>query len=302
MIKILQGDAIEQMKTLPNESVDCIVTSPPYWSCRDYDIEGQLGLENTFQDYIQKLCNIFSESKKTLKSNGCLFVNIGDVYAGGMRDINGVDISRLHSKESKRKMKDYPTKSLCMIPFRFAIEMVNQGWLLRNTIIWYKRNSMPSSAKDRFTVDFEYIFFFTKNQKYYFEQQFEPYLSPLNRWGGDDLIANGESKWEKGTGQKFYRNRNMRPNPEGRNMRCVWNMKTVPYSGEHCAVFPPELPRRCIKAGCPPGGTVLDPFGGSGTTGMVSEEEGRNSILIELNPAYCKIASRRTQQQGLFCK
>jgi len=161
---------------------------------------------------------------------------------------------------------------------------------------------MPSSAKDRFTVDFEKIFFFVKNKKYWFNQQFEPYTEPMNRWGGEKLVASGESSWDNGTGQTTYRDRDMRPNPEGRNKRAVWSVNTKPYSGAHFATFPEKLIEPMVLAGCPEGGVVLDPFFGSGTTGVVAIRNRRNYIGIELNPEYIKLANDRIQsiEQNLF--
>lgn len=279
---IYQGNNLDVLKTFPDESIDCVVTSPPYWALRDYgtatwvggdlncdhvanqnatkkfgndefnknrpsreetktsgyyaDIcpkcgaikkDFQLGLEQTFQEYVNKLCDIFDEIKRVLKDTGTCWVNIGDTY----------DNTKL--------------KSLSNIPARFAIEMTNRGWILRNEIIWSKPNAMPSSAKDRFTVDFEKVFFFTKNKKYYFETQYEPYTSPMNRWGGDKLKANGDSAWDEGTGQSTYRERNLRPNDKGRIKRCVWTINTKPLKEAHFATFPELLVEPMIKAGCP---------------------------------------------------
>jgi len=188
-----------------------------------------------------------------------------------------------------------------MIPERFAIQMIDNGWILRNKIIWHKENQMPSSVTDRFTVDFEDIFFFVKQQKYYFEQQLEPYTEPMNRWGSVKLEANGVSIWDKGTKQTTYRNKNMRPNEEGRNMRTVWTINTQPNSEAHFATYPELLVEKIIKAGCPENGLCLDPFMGSGTTGLVAKKLNRNYLGIDLNPEYIKIANNRIFNEiGLF--
>ena len=182
--------------------------------------------------------------------------------------------------------------------------MVERSWILRNVIIWHKPNAMPESVKDRFTVDFEYIYFFVKQKKYYFKQQLEPYMKPLNRWGGEEVIPKNNSKWDEATGQQTYRYRSMRPNPKGRNKRTVWSVNTKPFSDAHFAVFPPDIPKICIKAGCPDDGIVLDPFMGSGTTAVVVEKLGRKWIGIELNPQYCEMTKKRvlkeTAQLKLF--
>ena len=233
---------------------------------------------------------------------------------------------------------DILPKSLVGIPQRFMIEMIDRGWVCRNVIIWHKPSCMPSSAKDRFTVDFEYLYFFTKQGEYYFEQQLEPYTEPMDRWGGDKLVAKGNSQWDSGTGQSSYRDRNMRPNPEGRNKRCVWKIPTSPSNWEYCnncdtifigkdrsrirkykieetemrecpicnstedweshfAMYPEELCITPIKAGCPEGGVVLDPFMGSGTTAVVAHKLGRNWIGVELNHTSVSISKKLIEEE-----
>ncbi len=268
--------------------------------------KGQLGLEPTFDLYIKHLCNIFEEVKRVLKPTGTCWVNLGDTYSGSGCGTNDYRTEASRSIQGKGKnaclyktggiaqrIKEVPAKSLCFIPSRFAIEMINRGWILRNVIIWHKPNCMPSSAKDRFTVDFEYLFFFTRSKKYWFETQYEEYKAPLNRWGGDELKANGKSSWDKGTGQSTYRERKMRPNTRGRNKRCVWTITTKSFQEAHFAVYPEELCETPIKAGCPKNGTVLDPFLGSGTTALAALKSGRRFVGIELNPKYIRMAYRR---------
>ena len=248
---ILEGNALEQLKKLPDESINCVMTSPPYWALRDYGVEGQLGLEPTFEEYINKLCNIFEESKRVLRDDGTCWVNLGDTY-GGSGGASG------HTEETKNLgyktksmgavaggSKTAMAKSLTMIPMRFAIEMVNRGWILRNTIIWHKPNCMPSSVKDRFTVDFEYIFFFTKNKKYWFETQREP-VSPnsdFKKKVGKDVpyAITGNNNLGKGS----------RGSSKGRNKRAVWTINPKPFKESHFAVYPEELCETPIKAGCP---------------------------------------------------
>lgn len=170
--------------------------------------------------------------------------------------------------------------------------MTNRGWILRNEIIWHKPNCMPSSAKDRFTVDFEKLFFFVKNKKYYFKQQIEPYTKPINRWGGT-MIKRPNGADEYGVRQQT---RDCRPNKDGKNKRSVWSINTEPFSGAHFATYPEKLIEIPIRAGCPEDGVVLDPFFGVGTTGIVAKKQGKNYIGIELNPKYCKIAEDRIKQ------
>jgi len=327
--QVLIGNCAEVLKTLPSESVDCVVTSPPYWGLRDYKTEpivwdavegcehdweevvgksqapisestnlvgghfqgnkdisftavtsfcskcgawrGQLGLEPTPQLYIQHLVGIFDEVKRVLKKTGTCWVNLGDTYGGTTKT----------------------AKSLAQIPSRFAIAMTDSGWILRNEIIWWKRNCMPSSAKDRFTVDFEKLFFFTKSKRYYFEQQLEVATEPIGRavklgaktLGGDAVIGSPANRPDR---KPFINNGR-------RNKRTVWDITTRPYKGAHFAVFPPELVETPIKAGCPPGGVVLDPFGGTGTTSEVARRLGRASIIIELNPDYLELVKERAR-------
>jgi len=309
---ILQGDALSKLKELPNKSVNMCLTSPPYWALRDYGtahwkggddkcnhstehtspkstlgggkttqnvasfykdfckrcgakrIDKQLGLEKTFDEYINNLCNVFDEVKRVLRDDGTCWVNIGDTYGGSGQHSN--EHPEWKGKQNESDKVFYPNnnlkgkimhKSLIMIPFRFAIEMVNRGWILRNTLIWHKPNAMPSSVKDRFTVDFEYVFLFSKKQKYYFEQQTEP------------------SEYEE------------------RNKRAVWAINPKGFKEAHFAVFPEQLCETPIKAGCPKGGIVLDPFFGSGTTGVVALKQSKKFIGIELNPEYIKLAKKR---------
>ena len=242
-----------------------------------------------------------------LKPEGTCFVNLSDTYGAiGSGTTKNADISKYienskqvyvlpnESAKSSKFRESTLNKSLLMIPERFAIKMIDNKWILRNEIIWHKPNQMPSPAKDRFTVDFEKIYFFVKKSKdYYFEQQLEPYTKLMNRWGGDVLKANGESEWDKGTSQSTYRKRNMRPNENGKNMRTVWSINTKPFSEAHFAVYPEPLVERMLKAGCPENGIVLDPFMGAGTTAVVAKQLNRNYIGFDLNEEYIKIANKR---------
>jgi DNA modification methylase len=273
MIKLICGHSLTELKKLPDESVDCCITSPPYWALRDYGVSGQLGLEPTFQEYITKLCDIFDEVKRVLKKTGTCWANIGDTYnshqgdpykVGGFQgNAHRNNTQYGNSVAVKRGTNLLPDKSLCNIPARFSIEMQNRGWILRNEIIWYKRNCMPSSVKDRFTVDFEKIFFFTKNKKYWFEQQFENYKTFEDRPSG--VVRNreygyqgkykvmppiGGIKQTEGNDNPIYSG-NQPDWKRGRNMRCVWDIPTMPYKDAHFAVFPEKLVEPMIKAGCP---------------------------------------------------
>jgi site-specific DNA-methyltransferase (adenine-specific) len=237
---------------------------------RDYKVDGQLGHENTVQEYIEKLVTIFDECKRVLKSSGTCWVVMGDSYNGN--------------------------KSLSLVPDRFAIEMTNREWILRNTIIWFKSNCMPSSAKDRFTVDFENIYFFTKSPKYYFKTQYEPHLS--NGSGKADRKS-GSKNLDESKGQSAHSFHKagyiFEYAPVGRIKRCVWKIATKPFTETHFAVFPPELVKQCLDAGCPPNGTTLDPFIGSGTVALVALKNAMNFVGIELNPDYIKMAQKRIE-------
>ena len=253
--KIICGAAKEVLQTLPNESINCSISSPPYWALRDYGVDGQLGLEKTFEEYISKLCDIYDEVRRVLRKDGTCFVNLGDTY-GGTKVGNTNTNAGVYNNPGTFKKSGGVDKSLCLIPQRFAIEMVNRGWILRNVIIWHKPNPMPSSAKDRFTVDFEYVYFFVKSKKYWFEPQYEPYVLPLDRWGG--IYTDGNvpgSKYLKediDPAQLTQRPRSMRPNALGRNKRTVfWTIPTQPYPEAHFATYPEKLVEPMIKAGCP---------------------------------------------------
>ena len=256
--KIIQGDALKILKTLPDESVDSIITSPPYFSLRDYNVIGQLGLEPTFQEYISKLCDIFDETKRVLKKGGTCFVNIGDTYYGGGRNKGNKKphpkgVRRLGAKSVATPSPEGQDKCLAQIPSRFAIEMVNRDWILRNKIIWHKLNAMPSSANDRFTVDFEEVFFFVKNKKYLFEAQFEKFRS--NDYDRARMaIAREEhgGKWAQDAGGAIKTQRAfVAGHKEGRNKRTVWSINTRPFSGAHFATFPEALIEPMVLAGCP---------------------------------------------------
>jgi len=259
--RIICGDAKTELKKLPDGSINCCVSSPPYWALRDYGVVGQLGLEPTFEEYIDKLCTIYDEVKRVLRPDGTCFVNLGDTYGG-------LKVGNTETRKYKGIVTDSFTKSggvdksLCLIPQRFAIEMVNRGWILRNVIIWHKPNPMPSSAKDRFTVDFEYVYFFVKNKKYWFEPQYEPYLTESNaerpRMGQGNRTKYYSKRGYGGGGTSFIgHSGNYKTdgttilNPLGRNKRTVWTIPTQAFPEAHFATFPEKLVEPMIKAGCP---------------------------------------------------
>ena len=275
---IIQGDTLSVLKEFPNESVDMIITSPPYWNLRDYGEDKQLGLEYTTKEYINSLYTIFEESKRVLKNEGTLWINIRDTYSKGI------------------KRSGVKNKSLSMIPERLAIKMIDNGWILRNTIIWHKPNAMPDSCKNRFTMDYEYLYMFSKQEKYYFKTQYEPYTSVHGK--DSNIISKKEkelldTKMVRHGGEGSTLNKPSMWNPKGRIKRTTWDINTKPYKGSHFAPYPEELIECPIDAGCPENGIVLDIFMGSGTTGVVAKKQNKNYIGIELNRDYIDIANNR---------
>ncbi len=293
-IIIYHGSALEVLKAMNSESVDMVMTSPPYWGLRDYGEDGQLGLEPTYQEYIDKLIAIFDEVKRVLKDSGSCWVNLGDTYSNNSSVQEKGRQGFGNDKIGNRNNKQLQEKSLIGIPERFAIAMTDAGWIRRNTIIWHKPNCMPSSASDRFTVDFEYLYFFTKAPQYYFEQQFEPYEN------GADMIYREQLRKGKSynLGYEGYKDQkgiyeNLRFNNNSRNKRCVWQLTTAPNPEAHFATYPEKLCETPIKAGCPKGGVVMDIFAGSFTTLKVARELGCKGIGIELNEDYIKMGIKR---------
>ena len=317
--KIICGDSLTELKKLPDESIDCCITSPPYFNLRNYNVDGQIGLEKTWQEYIKKLIDIFGEMKRILKKEGTCFVNLGDSYNGsckGGKNPNRVHIQFGKAEEKERlgiptKDKSLAQKSLMLIPHRFAIAMIEKDWILRNTLVWIKPNVMPESVQDRWKKAHEYIFFFTKNKKYYFN------LDAIRTAHKEVSIK--RAKYEQGRnalglnsssiGKKYLENkryfgmpaRMLKLNPLGAcppdyflvNTNCSENNG----SKEHYATYPQELISKPILAGCPEKGIIIDPFFGSGTTGLVAKKLGRNYLGIELNPTYVKMAEERIRIQ-----
>jgi DNA modification methylase len=278
---IMNTDALSGLKLLHDNSIDCIITSPPYYQLRNYNHPFQIGLEQTFQEYLEKLNEIFMECYRVLKSDGTLWVVISDTYNGDKKSVT--DNKYAYASESKKVSKSTQSKiarkSLLGIPERFMLNMIDLGWIARNKIIWHKPNAMPQSVKDRFTVDFENIFFFTKSSKYYFNQLKEP----MKKYGPYGFVnkLNHLRKYNRSVGSKKTELENTEETPfkdtlipsnDGlRNMRTVWNIATKSSGIEHYAMFPTDLVERFINSGCKPGGIVLDPFCGSGTTCLIAK-------------------------------
>jgi len=302
--KIYQGNCLEQLNKIDDNSIQCVITSPPYWGLRDYGVEGQIGLEPTPEDYVNNLIKVFSEVKRVLRQDGTIWLNLGDSYYGSGRGHNceqsrgkytegqyASASSALNIVDKTAKHKFLKPKDLCGIPFRVAFALQERlGLYLRQAIIWQKPNAMPSSVSDRPTTDYEFIFLLSKSDDYYYQPQKEntqaKVIEPRMMTERRDVY---NAKYSKNNGVK----RSM-----FRNQRAVWSINTEPYPEAHFAVFPEELPERCIKAGCPEGGIVLDPFMGSGTTLMVAKKLNRKSIGIELNKDYIQIAVNRLKNTG----
>lgn len=292
--------------------VQSCITSPPYYSLRDYGADGQIGLEDTLGAYIDSLVVVFREVRRVLRDDGVLWLNLGDSYAGSGGP--GGDYKRMYGSDEAEKLymkgrnpsnkqAGFKPKDLMMVPARVAIALQEDGWYLRGEIVWWKPNSKPEgSTADRPHRDHEMIYLLSKSRYYcyYPDEVRVPYAKPMNRWGGEVLKADGVSSWDEATGQETYRRRNMRPNPKGRNLRTVWKINTSYYKGAHFATFPPELPELCIKASSQEGDIVLDPFSGSGTTVMVANNLRRHGVGLDISPEYISLARERTGETAMY--
>lgn len=299
MIRIMMGDCRETLKALPDCSVNTCVTSPPYFGLRDYGHDGQIGLEETPEEFVQQMVAVFREVRRVLRDDGTLWLNLGDSYAGSGKGPAG----NLGAKNNEREMTHTRSsglvpdglkpKDLIGIPWRVAFALQADGWYLRQDIIWHKPNPMPESVKDRCTKAHEYIFLFSKSARYHFDG--DAIKVPVKQdWGTRDRT---DGKYHnEGTGLRPHSG--LEKSYEMANRRSVWTVATQPFSGAHFATYPPDLIEPCILAGCPEGGTVLDPFFGAGTTGLVSDRLGRNCIGCELNPEYAALAESRLRNDA----
>jgi DNA modification methylase len=312
-VQILQGDARTMLRTLPDDSVHCVVTSPPYWGLRDYGVAGQMGMEPTYQEHIAALVDLFREVRRVMRPDATLWLNYGDCYATTPNGRSALDVKKAGGDNRTFRDKPFSTiggalkpKDLCMLPFRLAIALQEDGWWVRQDIIWHKPNPMPESIKDRCTKAHEYIFLLSKSSKYYFDADSIKEAAIGGASGAAATFKRPASKRAQSIPNQAHGTH--RPDRDGtsyngdlRSRRSVWTVATQPFLDAHFATFPPALIEPCIKAGCPAGGTVLDPFGGAGTTGLVADRLGRNAILIELNPEYAAQAAQRiTNDSPLF--
>lgn len=344
---IAHGDALACLRELPDESVHCCVTSPPYWGLRDYGVAGQLGLEKTPEEYVAKMVEVFREVRRVLRKDGTLWLNLGDSYNAAGRDGHGTRVGyKQNTNRASGSGKDnvrpsdgsLKSKDLIGIPWRVAFALQADGWWLRQDIIWHKPNPMPESVRDRCTKAHEYIFMLSKSARYYYDADAikEPGVSETTKMpdGWDTgpgahgtFHRDGREKGRKALPETQSNLATYRDKQRGhgrrhagfndrwdalsreeqcalmRNKRSVWTVATAPFKEAHFATFPPDLITPCILAGCPEGGTVLDPFGGSGTTAEVALKTGRKFYLIELSADYIALAQKRIRhliEQGVL--
>jgi len=305
--RVIIGDCIEGIRTLPDQSVHTCVTSPPYFGLRDYGMAGQIGLEDTPDAFVSRLVDVFREVRRVLRDDGTLWGNLGDSYAGyhGNKNAlmptsatNGWTNGTNENSRGDKRPQDIglKQKDLLGIPWRVAFALQADGWYLRQDIIWHKPNPMPESVGDRCTKAHEYLFLLSKSQRYYYDA--EAIKEPAAESSLSRLAQNVEAQ-AGSTRVPGKTNGTMKAvGGEMRNRRSVWTVTTKPFKGAHFATFPPDLIEPCILAGSPIGGTVLDPFGGSGTTAGVAMRNGRNAILCELNPEYAALMPERIAALG----
>lgn len=296
-------DALTLLAQMPSESVNCIVTSPPYYGLRNYGVDGQIGLEQTPAAYVARLRDVFREARRVLRADGTLWINLGDSYASTTKGSGGISEKQLSNAGSyhngnQRLIMDVPEKSLIGIPWRVAFALQDDGWILRQDNIWHKPAPMPESVKDRTTRSHEYVFHFAKSPRYWYDA--DAVSEKAIGGGGGDFIAAHETVQPAHGGVsrtgRWAHNGNGRAAIATRNRRSVWTIGPEPFAGEHYAAYPSRLPEICIMAGCPPGGLVFDPFMGSGTTALVARRLGRAFVGCDLSPEYVAIARERLAQ------
>jgi DNA modification methylase len=319
-VTLYHGDALDTLRTLPDASVGCCVTSPPYFGLRDYGVEGQHGLEGSPAEYVETMRATFAEVRRVLADDGTLWLNLGDSYSAGGRstyDTKGGK-TRARGHAAQRPTSAIPDKNLLGIPWRVAFALQDDGWFLRNDIIWTKPNAMPESVTDRLANRHEHLFMFSKSRRYWFdldpirEEVVYPAGSSALNWARDTKEADvpGQSSRQHRTSRTHGKaesanlaptgSRHLSQDQRGRNPGDVWSIPTQPFPEAHFAVMAPELARRAIVAGCKPGGVVLDPYSGSGTTGWQSTKTGRRYVGIDLNTDYLDLSLRTRLAQGVL--
>ena len=309
--RIICGDALETLKNFPDESINCSITSPPYYVLRDYHKKEQIGREKTVEEYLDRLINVFREVRRVLKKDGTCFIVIGDSYAGTsskkeQRDPKYPKGRNGQNPSITQKVLGYKSKDLMGIPWRLAFALREDGWYLRSDIIWHKENAMPEACKDRPTRSYEHIFLLSKSPRYYYD--YDSLAEPMKEVSKKRYVR-GRSKENKylneNSGAKIqkineargygqYKGDNI---PQFRNKRDIWTINTTSFRGNHYAAFPPKLAEICTIAGCPKGGIILDPFIGSGTVGLIALLHNRKYIGIELNEEYVDLARKRIETE-----
>lgn len=306
--QVLQGDVLEKLREIPNDFVDVCVTSPPYWGLRDYGDSKQIGLETNPQDYILKVASVCLEIKRVLKPSGSLWLNLGDTYFGGNgqccrpQDWGDLEVSKIQAhapadfirQRNKLRSNWLQPKQKMLIPARVAIALQEQGWILRNEIVWHKVNHMPESCRDRLTRSWESLFFFVKNEKYCFDLDAIRQQHITNHGHGSNRKITKALRFGKSS---TFNNGNDY-NPLGGNPGDVWSLTNEGLKDEHFAAYPQKLVKRILSCACPKGGLVLDPFAGSGTSLLVAHKMGFDWLGIELVPKYCKIIEKRIERHG----
>lgn len=326
-VTLHHGDCLDVLSTLPAASVDCVVTSPPYFGLRDYGVDGQHGMEASPAEYVETMRAVFAEVRRVLADDGTLWLNLGDSYArqggagrGGGSMLQGRKHGSAQETKSLRRRKPGITlgdKNLLGIPWRVAFALQDDGWILRSDVIWHKPNAMPESVKDRMSTTHEHVFLLTKSPRYWFDLDAVrvplayPDDRPQNSWARDTKEADvpGQSMRQHRSGRVFGKSagKNLSPTgrqhltPDtngGRNPGDVWTIPTQPFPEAHYAVMAPALARRCVTAGCKPSGVVLDPYHGAGTTGMVATQLGHRYVGIELSADNLALSLRTRLAQG----
>lgn len=311
-ITLYHGDALAVLATLPAETVDCVVTSPPYFGLRDYGVPGQYGLEPTPAAYVETMRAVFAEVRRVLAPAGTLWLNLGDSYNAynGNRGRSATGLTRhdplpVVSSGFGLTDKGLPPKSLIGIPWRVAFALQDDGWILRSDVIWDKPNAMPESVTDRPSTTHEHVFLLAKQPRYHFDLDairvpYAPDTATRYASGYKQPSATIAAQIKGTSAKNMFNGDLLGENPKGRNPGDVWTIPTQPFPAAHFAVMPPALAERCVKAGCKPGGTVLDPFAGSGTTGMVANRLGRRFVGIDLNLKYLDLALRTRLRQNVL--
>ena len=306
--RILLGDCREVLKTLPADSVQTVCTSPPYWGLRDYGVDGQIGLEQSLQDWVDQMVAVFREVRRVLRPDGTLWLNLGDAYAGSWGaqsreqagkhasnvsaiSANQVKAAQIRTGTGSLSRTGLKPKDMMGQPWRVAFALQDDGWYLRSDVIWSKPNPMPESVEDRPTKSHEYLFLLSRSERYHYDQQ-----AIREPDGGKDHrrhVVAPIDRQQPGVTPHMGLRLDAGRNGKGRNKRSVWTIPTANYGAGHFATFPPALIRPCILAGSRAGDLVLDPFNGAGTTGLVALELGRRYVGIELNPSYVAMTERR---------